>query len=92
MNFLRPSRCTAPLRSHKWLRVASQMRELRKLHPKDKRAKYDKKVDTADEIWREKANAIKEGRQESMLSILERRGFINAIAGSVRLSSRPEFS
>ncbi|KAF2840506.1 tyrosyl-tRNA synthetase [Patellaria atrata CBS 101060] len=40
-----------------------------------------RKKQEAEEAWKQKARKIDAGEQKSMLSILEERGFINAIAG-----------
>jgi tyrosyl-tRNA synthetase len=45
--------------------------------------KYLAKVAEAEEQWKEQSKAIRDGRQKSMLSILEERGLIHQIAGYV---------
>ena len=44
--------------------------------------KYGKKLEKAAEEWQEKAAEIRSGQQESMLSILEQRGYVEAITES----------
>jgi hypothetical protein len=63
-----------------------QRRYLKKLHPKDPNSKYDRKVEAAQEEWQKQAEAVRSGKRQSMLSILESRGFVNAIAGYVTVA------
>jgi tyrosyl-tRNA synthetase len=44
-------------------------------------SKYLAKVAEAEKQWKEQSKAIRDGRQKSMLSILEERGLIHQIAG-----------
>lgn len=50
---------------------------------KDLRSVYAKKVRDAEAEWQIKAEEIAAGKRESMLSLLESRGYINTIAGYV---------
>ena len=43
------------------------------------RYKYGEKLERAEEEWQDKAARIRCGDQESMLTILEKRGFVNSI-------------
>lgn len=56
-------------------------RFLRQLHAKDPHSKYDKKIRAAEEEWATEADRVRKGERQSMLSILESRGLVNAIAG-----------
>ena len=47
----------------------------------DRRFKYGEKIDKSDAEWAIKGEEIREGKNKSMLSILEERGYVNAIAG-----------
>ncbi|KAI4149805.1 MAG: hypothetical protein LQ340_004427 [Diploschistes diacapsis] len=46
-----------------------------------RRFKYGEKLDKADDEWALRAEKIEAGRQDSMLSILEKRGYVHSIAG-----------
>ena len=43
--------------------------------------KYGDKLKAAEEEWQAKAKEIAEGKQDSMLSVLEQRGYINQVTG-----------
>ena len=43
-----------------------------------------RKTDEAEQAWRAQAEEITAGRKESMLSVLEKRGYVHAIAGCAR--------
>jgi tyrosyl-tRNA synthetase len=42
---------------------------------------YLRKKADAEKRWQEKAKEIKAGKMDSMLSFLEKRGFVDSIAG-----------
>ena len=43
--------------------------------------KYGEKMESAEWEWKKLADEIKQGKRESMITVLEKRGFINAVAG-----------
>lgn len=45
-----------------------------------------RKTADAETAWKEQAKEIWEGKKESMLSILEKRGYINAVVGYTAIS------
>ena len=51
------------------------------LQRKDRPWKYGAKMEAAEWEWKKLADEIKEGKRESMLTVLEKRGFVNSIAG-----------
>lgn len=57
---------------------------------KDQRSNYAEKVRGAELEWQEKAKEITAGKRESMLSILESRGYVNSIAGYAVSSEMPK--
>lgn len=52
-----------------------------KMKREKRRFKYGEKLDKADDEWALRAEKIEAGRQDSMLSILEKRGYVHSIAG-----------
>ena len=52
-----------------------------KLKREDRRFKYGEKLDKADDEWATIAKEIEEGRKDSMLTFLRKRGFVNAVTG-----------
>ncbi len=58
-----------------------QVRGIYSVKGKDQRSKFGAKLRAAEEEWQAKAQKIRSGEKESMLSILESRGYVNQIAG-----------
>ena len=81
MRTLVRARCRALREPHFARPAFVQRRYLKKLHPGDQRSKYDKKVEAAAEDWQQRADRIRNGERESMLTVLETRGYVNAITG-----------
>ena len=48
---------------------------------------YLRKIAEAEQAWKEQAKRIRAGEQESMLTVLEKRGYINSVAGYAPIMS-----
>ena len=43
--------------------------------------KYGEKMESAEWEWKKLADEIRKGNRDSMLTVLEQRGFVNSVAG-----------
>ena len=71
------SRCTQLIQLHRQLRFPSTVHRAAARH--GFRHKLGEKEAQAEAEWQEKARAIRAGEQDSVLKILEERGFVHAL-------------
>ena len=70
--------CTS-CRNHIWNSVNSRANEQKRWITR----RHIQKIKDAAEDWTSREKAVEEGTKQSMLSLLEERGYINQIIGSV---------
>ena len=74
--------CRLRLEQTRGIAFVSNLTKLRRTTEKHNwKWKYGDKLKNAEEEWQAKATEIEEGKRDSMLSILEQRGFVNQVAG-----------